>query len=304
MKDIIEVSNLSKKYRNGVLAVDSISFSFDGGILGLVGPNGAGKSTLIKMMVGQILPTKGTITIFGKDVNMHKPPLTGIGILHEKPSFPSYITIREYLEHISKFTGTDERDIREVCNLVEITPYIDRKLGQLSAGMLQKFGIAEAILGYPKLAILDEPTSNLDPLNRSKVLEIVTTLSKELGMNFLISTHILSELERVCDKIMIFNQGKMLTYGKLEDIIIDHFSNRYKVTSHSLMELDIAKISKTYTRMSDDEYVIEYEDEEDMKKMTLKILKEKDVMIEEFIKIRPSLEQIFEKILHEYNKEQ
>ncbi|MHC1605424.1 MAG: ABC transporter ATP-binding protein [Candidatus Methanofastidiosia archaeon] len=297
MPEIMRSSHLVKIYRNGVVGVDDISFNFEEGILGLIGPNGAGKSTLIKLAVGLITPTKGEAYLFGKKVKIQNPPLENIGILHEKPSYHAHITIRQYLRHVSIFINADERDIAAACDMLDVTPYIDRKIGTLSAGMRQKFGLTDAILGFPKLVILDEPTSNLDPLNRKKVLEIIKELSLEYGINFLISTHILGELEKVCDSVMILNRGKLLLHKNLTDLNDNYFPLRYHLKLRGAKKDDFTDIAKDVKETRPSEFIIMPKDPTNFKTQLFERLSEKRLAPDEFKELSPSLEEIFENAL-------
>jgi len=214
---LIELSGLHKKYKKGTHALKGVDYVFDGGILGLIGPNGAGKSTMIKILIGLLRPTKGTGLIMGGDAFADTDLLKDVGILHEKPAYPPDVSGRAFLEFMAEFKELEKDSVDEACEIVAITGYADKKIGSYSAGMLQRFGIADAILGMPKLVILDEPTSNLDPLGRIDVLNIIRTLHTE-GINFIVSTHILSELGRVCTDALILNEGRVIAEGDMETL--------------------------------------------------------------------------------------
>jgi len=214
---LIELSGLHKQYENGTHALRGVNYTFDGGILGLIGPNGAGKSTMIKILIGLLRPTKGTGLILGRDAFADPNLLKDVGILHEKPAYPPDVSGRDFLEFIAEFKDLETDSVDEACKIMAITDYADNKIGSYSAGMLQRFGIADAILGMPKLVILDEPTSNLDPLGRIDVLDIIRTLHTE-GINFIVSTHILSELGKVCTNALILNEGRVIADGDMEKL--------------------------------------------------------------------------------------
>jgi len=218
---LISVDGLTKHYGR-VKALEKASFTVGTGVTGLIGPNGAGKSTLIKIALGLVRPTYGEARVFGLDSRKERSKIMErVGVLHEKPRFPYWVTGREYLEYsaklkrISDVTG-EIKGISEICGL---TDFVDRKIGAFSAGMVQRLGLADALIGKPELVILDEPTANLDPLGRHDVLDKIKRLRDEDGMNFLISTHILSELEKVCDNVVILNEGTVLTYGSFDDLL-------------------------------------------------------------------------------------
>jgi len=214
---LIELSGLHKQYRNGIYALKGVDFTFDEGILGLIGPNGAGKSTILKILIGLLRASKGKGLIMGADASSNSDVLKNIGILHERPAYPPDVSGRDFLDFMAVFKDLEDGAVDETSEIMGIEGYIDNKIGSYSAGMVQKFGIADAILGYPKLVILDEPTSNLDPLRRIDVLGTINDLHNE-GMNFIISTHILSELGKVCTDALILNEGKIIADGSLEKL--------------------------------------------------------------------------------------
>ena len=297
MTSILDVKNVTKIYENGVKAVDDVSFSFEEGIMGLVGPNGAGKSTLIKMSIGLIKITSGQIELLGKKASFENSHLESIGILHERPAYPKHITIREYLRHVSNLIEASKADIESIIKLLGIGGYSDKKIGSLSAGMLQKFGLADALLGYPKLVILDEPTSNLDPLNRKKVLETIGVLAKERNMNFIISTHILGELERVCDNIAIMDMGKVVLSGRLDKLIEQMFKSTYRVTVPGA-NAEIFSVLGSVSEEEGSNFIIRTELSEDIFIGKLfNILKKHDLTPRFLGPNNPSLELLFEKAL-------
>ena len=228
---LIESQGLSKDYGEGQrYALTDLDFSFEKGSMGLIGPNGAGKSTFIKILLGLLMPTKGRATVLGKEAMKEHSVLRDVGVLHEKSTYPKDVKGIKYLRYVASFKGLSESDIREACELSGTISYIDRRIGSYSAGMLQRFGFTDAILGLPKLVILDEPTSNLDPLGRRDILTIINGLKKK-GVNFFVCTHILSELERICDEILILNEGIMIDYGH-----IDKLRKKYKINRDQTLE--------------------------------------------------------------------
>jgi len=297
MTSILKVENVTKVYDNGFRAVDDISFSFDEGILGLVGPNGAGKSTLIKMSIGLIGITSGRIELLGKNASFENTHLESIGILHEKPAYPGHITIRNYLRHVSNLIGATRSDIESIIKLMGIGNYSDKKIGSLSAGMLQKFGLADAFLGYPNLVILDEPTSNLDPLNRKRVLDTIGALAREREMNFIISTHILGELERVFSNITIMDGGKVVLSGRLDDLIGKMFEKTYRVTAPGATADYFSEVGKV-SEEGNSNFTIRTELSDEVFNVKLfEILKRHDIAPRYLGPVIPSLEMIFERAL-------
>ena len=210
---MIEVNNLVKRYGNH-LAVDHLSFQVEPGkIYGFLGPNGAGKSTTMNIMTGYIAPTEGTVTINGYDIV--KDPEEAkkcIGYLPEIPPLYQEMTVKEYLKFVAelkKIKGEKkEAQIQEVMDMTMITDIAERLIRNLSKGYKQRVGLAQAILGYPEVIILDEPTVGLDPKQIIEIRELIKKLSEK--HTIILSSHILSEVQAVCDEIMIISKGKLV----------------------------------------------------------------------------------------------
>lgn len=211
MSDIICVDGLIKEYA-GIKVVDGVSFSVNKGeIYGLLGRNGAGKTTIMKILLGLANPTSGKVSILGKDmsVNSEKKVLKKVGCIIENPGFYSNLTGTENLEIFAKLRGLDQDSVKKALELVNL-PYKDKKLfSKYSLGMKQRLAIANAIMHNPEILVLDEPINGLDPIGIAEVRELLKKL-KESGVSILISSHILSELENVADRISIIDFGKMI----------------------------------------------------------------------------------------------
>lgn len=221
-KVIGEFKSVTKRF-GATVALDGLSLEIHRGINGLIGPNGAGKTTAIRLSLGLIKPNAGKAELFGFDCWSNSYAIRRkVGVLYEKLAFYDNLSGLEQLKLMAKLRGASESlvESKELLRLVELDEAAhDRRIGGYSAGMRQRLGLAQALLGNPELVFLDEPTSNLDPLNRAKILELIGSLSKEKGTSFLISSHILSELERVCDNFILMNKGKLLRQGGLEQMI-------------------------------------------------------------------------------------
>lgn len=225
---MIEVKNLTKRYGNNV-ALDSVSFSVEEGkILGFLGPNGAGKSTTMNIVTGYLSSTEGTVTVGGYDI-LENPNEAKklIGYLPEIPPLYMDMTVKEYLNFmydLKKVTLPREQHIHEICRLVKIQNVYKRLIGNLSKGYKQRVGIAQALLGNPPVLILDEPTVGLDP---KQIIEI-RKLIKDLGRNHtvILSSHILPEVQAVCERVIIINNGKLVADGATDrlahDLSADH----------------------------------------------------------------------------------
>jgi ABC-2 type transport system ATP-binding protein len=190
-------------------------------ILGFLGPNGAGKTTTIKILLGLIYPTAGAGTVLGAPLGDVRAK-ERIGFLPEQPYFYEYLKGSELLDLYARFHGLDRmarrRKVEELLELVGLTEAADRPVRKYSKGMLQRIGMAQALLGDPELVILDEPMSGLDPIGRKDFREIIFKL-KEQGKTVFFSTHILPDVEQICDRVCIVNQGRVLQTGRLDQIL-------------------------------------------------------------------------------------
>ena len=215
---LIVTKDLAKNYGR-VVAVDGLDLKLDEGfITGLIGPNGAGKTTTIKMILGLLKPDRGYVKVFGQDPWDNTAIRSLIGVVYEKAFFPPHQKTLDYLKRVCRVFGVLESRALEVLELVNLQDASDRAIKALSAGMLQKFAIAHALIHKPELVVADEMTANLDPEARSALLDLVLQLNKDEKVTFLLSSHILPELSRVCDSVAIINKGKVWAYGKLTEL--------------------------------------------------------------------------------------
>jgi ABC-2 type transport system ATP-binding protein len=224
----IQIENLTKDYPHGFLhlktkrSLEGLTMRVENGeVFGFLGPNGAGKSTTIKLLVGLIFPTAGTATILGKpisDIGMHQD----IGYLPEQPYFYDYLTAAELLDYFARFHNLKAADRRErvarMLKKVGLETARKIQLRKYSKGMLQRVGLAQAILHDPRVVILDEPMSGLDPLGRREVRDIILELKKE-GRTVLFSTHILADAEMLCDRVGVIAGGKLRGVGAPDEIV-------------------------------------------------------------------------------------
>ncbi len=215
---LIVAEDLAKNYGR-VVAVDGLNLRLDeGSITGLIGPNGAGKTTTIKMILGLLRPDRGSVTVFGQDPWDNTDMRSLIGVVYEKAFFPPHQKTLDYLKRVCRVFGVPESRALEALESVNLQEAYDRPIKALSAGMLQKFAIAHALIHKPKLMVADEMTTNLDPQARSALLDMVLQLNKDERVSLLLSSHILPELSRVCDSVAIINQGKVWAYGSLTEL--------------------------------------------------------------------------------------
>lgn len=224
---VVIIDHLRKVFRVGfwgrrVTAVDGISFDVrQGEIFGFLGPNGAGKTTTIKMLMGLIYPTAGTATLFGRPIG-DPAAKAKVGFLPESPYFYDYLTGREFLRfygHLFGLMGT-RLNVRvdELLDLVGMTHAGDLQLRKFSKGMLQRVGIAQALINDPELVVLDEPMSGLDPIGRKEVRDLILRL-KESGKTVMFSSHILHDAEVLCDRVAMIMKGNLVACGHVSELI-------------------------------------------------------------------------------------
>jgi len=219
----VELEGVSKRFGR-VEALREASFEVqEGSVTGLLGPNGAGKTTTLKILVGLLRPDAGAVRVLGVDpwAEGHRVRQR-VGILHERPIYPADVDVWRLLRYAARVRGLHPTDAHRAARLAGLMGHLDRRVSALSRGYLQRLGVALAIMGDPELLLLDEPTANLDPAARMEILDLIATLKTELGVTMLISSHIIPELELVCDSAAFISEGRILDYGPLEDLARRH----------------------------------------------------------------------------------
>ncbi|MBI3853659.1 MAG: ABC transporter ATP-binding protein [Verrucomicrobia bacterium] len=217
---MIELRNVQKKF-GGRLAVDDLTLNVPAGeIFGLLGHNGAGKSTAIGMMLGQVWPTAGVVRVCGYDVSAHRQnALQKVGAIFETPVFYDYLSGWSNLQILSHYTApTPPARLREVIDWVGLTGREKSKVKTYSHGMRSRLALAQALLPKPELLILDEPSDGLDPEGIHEMRQTILRLHRELGLTILLSSHLLNEVEQLCTRIAVLNQGRKVFEGTLNEI--------------------------------------------------------------------------------------
>lgn len=314
---MIEVQNVVKYYGD-FLAVDEISFSIKKGeIVGLLGPNGAGKSTSIRMICGYLTPESGTVTINGMD--SRKEPIEVkkiIGYLPESAPLYDEMLVFDYLTHVMQIrelpSGEMDKRLRETVEICGLTQVMHKNIGELSKGFRQRVGLAHALIGDPDILVLDEPTSGLDP---NQIVEI-RNLIKEIGKTktIILCSHILSEVEATCDRIIIISQGKIVAdsskeelkrayRGKTISLELDLPASQGELVKQELASVaGAAKISldatQTHVAMK-----FHYESEEDIRREIYRRVMEKQWMVLDFHQEEKSLENIFRELTYKHPEE-
>ena len=220
MNYVVETTALSKQYA-GRPVVDQVSLCVpEGSVYGFIGPNGAGKSTTMKMLLGLLKPSGGSIQILGQQMNPeNRLELLGqTGSLIESPSCYSHLTGEENLQIVADLKNVPKRDIDRVLETVSLTSSRKKKVKQYSLGMRQRLGIAQALLGAPRLLILDEPTNGLDPAGIQEMRGLIREMPRRCGATVLVSSHLLSEMEQMADHVGIIDHGRLLFQGPLSEL--------------------------------------------------------------------------------------
>jgi ABC-2 type transport system ATP-binding protein len=220
---MIELNNATKRY-DSLTAVDNVSFSVKAGeYFALLGPNGAGKTTIVKMLLGFTRPTSGSLSLNGLP-STHAGCRTAVGYLSENLHIPPYLSGWQYLQRCAELLDISRSDAMDQCRrIVELIGMQGReytKVNTYSKGMIQRFGLGAALMGNPQLLILDEPTAGLDPIGIREIRQLLESL-KHQGMTIFLNSHLLSEVEKICDTAAIINRGKLLVKDAISAIVKD-----------------------------------------------------------------------------------
>ena len=230
MTSVIETNGLTKTY-GAVRALDGLSLSIPrGGVYGVLGPNGAGKSTLFRILLGLIRPTAGEVRVMGQHTG--DPAVTRrMGSMIETPRYPPYLTARQALRWLALAHGMGaEAETDRWLARVGLTEAADRKVRGFSVGMMQRLGVAAALMTRPDLVILDEPTSGMDPPGIQEMRALIRSLADDDGVTIILASHQLQEVQRVCDRVAIFNKGRVITEGRVSDLTASGERLRLAVT--------------------------------------------------------------------------
>ena len=295
-ENVIEISRLTKRFKD-VLAVNELDFEVHrGDVFGFLGPNGAGKSTTIRMLLSLISPTSGTIKIFNKTLQENRREiLANVGAIVEKPDFYQYLPAIKNLEILAKISGKEvtRKRIFELLELVGLQDRANSRVKTYSHGMKQRLGIAQALLHNPDLIVLDEPTTGLDPQGMKEIRDLIIRLSKEENKTIFLSSHILSEIEIVANRMIIINKGSKIVEGEVSELLN---SSTLKVTFEVEDTAAVIKIlegtrwNRIIESMSEKKFVISIE--QNAIPVLNKYLVENGVMVNAIIPVR-SLEDYF-----------
>lgn len=252
----LRISNLNLNYKNGFQALTNISLEIGNGIFGLLGPNGAGKSSLMKTIVGLQKPTSGNIMFNGTEVSVNPGPIKkNLGFLPQDFGVYPKISAYDLLQHIAVLKGVGDRSERkkQILNVLEkvnLSGFKNKEAHTFSGGMRQRFGVAQALLGNPKIIIVDEPTAGLDPEERNRFNSLLSDISSDVIV--ILSTHLVEDVRNLCSEVAIIKQGQLLRQGnpggliaglehkiwsrKIDKTQLEHYQSRYRIISQQLIE--------------------------------------------------------------------
>lgn len=215
---ILEAKGLVKRFGR-IVAVNGLDLVVNKkDVVGLIGPNGAGKTTTIRLCLGILRRDSGSVNLFGHDPSYDPKSREKVGVIFENPSFPESMTVEKLLSYAAKIYGVNRERVLEVLKITGLYEKRDALIKTLSAGQKQRLAIAHALIHEPEFLVADEPTSNLDPLGRSEILDLLSSLNRDYGITILVSSHILPELSRIVNHVALISKGKIVFQGSPLDI--------------------------------------------------------------------------------------
>lgn len=291
---VIDLLGVKKRYRGGVEALRDVSLRVPkGGIFGLLGPNGAGKSTLVKILTSIVRPTRCSGTMLGNPIG-HKPTLSRVGYLPEHARFPDYLKGGEVIRYVAGLAGVSAGRARvrasELLELVGMQDWGNHRMGTYSKGMKQRIGLAQALVNDPEIVFLDEPTDGVDPKGRLEMRNLLQKMRDD-GRTVFINSHLLGELEMICDSVVIMNKGEVVRQGTISDLT--EKTRRYVVRIEGKLPHELRdRLASEGAEMEGDTLTIYQSDPVPMQPI-LDALRAAGVVIVEMREVRQSLEEMF-----------
>ncbi|QQS37593.1 MAG: ABC transporter ATP-binding protein [Ignavibacteriales bacterium] len=304
---IIETNSLSKTFtstfgKKTVNALNEFTLAIEPGtIFGLLGPNGAGKTTLVKILLGITFPTSGTAAMFGSPLNNYQIKKK-IGYLPENHKYPPYLTGGEVLNFFGKLSGLDgihlSKKIDELLEIMQLGKWKKIKVKTYSKGMMQRLGLAQAMLNDPDLIFLDEPTDGVDPIGRKEIRDILIDL-KNKNKTIFLNSHLLSEVELITDRVGILNKGKLLKEGTVKELTEKKEEYKLELASSIADENPFARFS--LAKITDVSYTVRVNSDEELNHL-IDQLRNSNLMIKEIVKQKTTLEDMFISLIKEADK--
>ncbi|MFO8109507.1 MAG: ABC transporter ATP-binding protein [Thermoplasmata archaeon] len=301
---LIEVRNLSKWFGD-VIALNSLSLNIGQGITGVVGPNGAGKSTLFKLMMGLLRPNKGYILVRGQNPWANHPLMQHMGYLPDHEFLPENISGYDYLKFTGGLRGLEslqlEERIQDTAHLVDMVSFLDRKIQGYSKGMKQRIKIAGTLIHEPSLIILDEPLAGTDPTVRKNVFHIIEKLHQE-GKNIIISSHVLQDIERVTNNVVLLYRGRSIAYGTISEMrtLLDQYPHNIVISCDERRRLAKDLLEYEWVKSVDvvnHQLTVKVSELEEFYEIFSKLVIEKDYDIKEVYSKDEDLESIFKYLM-------
>jgi ABC-2 type transport system ATP-binding protein len=303
--DAVIVARGLTKHFGSVLALDHLDLSVPGGsVFGLLGPNGAGKTTTLRILIGLARATDGSATVAGVEVGLDRPELQRrLGYLDQDPRFYPWMKGRELLDLVGRLQGLSGEALRgrtsEALERAGLTAASDRRIGGYSGGMRQRLGIAQALLHRPEVVFLDEPVSSLDPEGRRDLLALIAELRAEATIVF--STHVLSDVERICDRVAILDRGRLVTEGPMTELLDAHALPLYRLEPDPGQDAAVAGLvaslrAQPWARevvTMDGRIRVALADRDAAAAPILPVIAASGVTLRSFERARPTLEEVF-----------
>ncbi len=304
----IRTINLSKTYKkDNFKALDNLNLEISkNSIFGFLGPNGAGKTTTLKLLTGLIEPTKGEIWIGNTLVKSANSINNKIGYLSQSPYYYDWMSAKELLNFVGALFNMSKKEssirTQELLELCGLSNHKDRKIGTYSGGMIQRLGIAQALMNHPQVLFLDEPVSDMDPLGRKEILDFIQTLKDQITV--FMSSHILEDVERVCDSVAIINKGQLIKVSDMEKLKME-YGYSSKTISIEFSSIKDAELSKYWLKkypsnfysISDNKITILHNEFDNIKNEFFHWISTSSINIESYNTNKPSLEDIFVSII-------
>jgi len=309
---IISTKNITKEFpaksfsKERITALNKFTFNVNEGVIfGLLGPNGAGKTTLVKVLLGILFPNEGEAQIFEKDIS-DESIKSKIGYLPENHKFPNYLNGEQVLRYFGKLSGMSDSDAKkkteEYLKLVDMEKWKKTKIKKYSKGMMQRLGMAQALINDPELIFLDEPTDGVDPIGRKEIRDILSNL-RSLGKTVFLNSHLLSEIELICDRVAILNKGVLIREDSIEEMTTS--KDNYKFVTSEMSEEVVNAILTKHKAVLQSNHEFQYRSE-DLKGVNevIDFLRSKKILIQDVTKEKNTLESMFINLIEQQSEEQ
>jgi ABC-2 type transport system ATP-binding protein len=295
---VIDLAGVKKRYRGGVDALRGVSLQVrSGGVFGLLGPNGAGKSTLVKILTSIVRPTQCAGTLLGQSIG-HKPTLARVGYLPEHARFPEYLKGVEVIRYVAGLTGMSPSQSRvragELLEIVGMQDWGNHRMGTYSKGMKQRIGLAQALINDPDIVFLDEPTDGVDPQGRLEMRNLLQMM-RDQGRTVFVNSHLLGELEMICDSVAIMNKGEIVRQGAITELT--EKSRRYVIRTQGDVPAELLGKLKSEGADIEAETITIYQSDPAPIQPILDALRVAGVTIVEMRELRQSLEEMFMEVV-------